>query len=1074
MATLTLDIRPGAGSPPAGWQGTWAVDGQPVGDPIPPAAAADAALAAAGRRFLGRFEHRGARPLVDPDDLRADGRLLHDRWFAPAWDSLKTRLGPGPHELLVRSPDPAVLNWPWELVELFPPLAVGCDAGWSLRRTPLDALSPDAPLAPGPLKVLFLAAAPTDQPQLDYEREEDAMLRATARIPEQVAVLFAETGGIDELADLVTEHQPHVVHLSGHGVVTKDGTGTFAFEDERGLTDGRRADEIVAKVFRGSPARCVFLNGCRTSQAATAGLAQALVKAGVPLVVGWSASVADDRATDFAEVFYGKLVRGESVPAAAAHARHAIQAKGRVREGQREVQDATFALPQVYCSAAGSGVYDRSAPPVPLKAPQVRPTLLEDGIKGLREGFVGRRRDIQKLVPALRHGDATFAVLTGLGGAGKSTLATKAANRLRADGFRAYGVRAEGKQAKAVGRQTLSKLIDAMGRAFAAAGRQDLYDQLTSDKLSAETRLHVAVDGLKQIKAVFVLDNFEDAMALKPREIADPALAEFYAYLARHLTEGSRVIVTCRYLPDGTPAEAEQSTVRHFPLGDFQAHDFKKFLRRDPVVDARLRAGVLTEALTAELFQRVGGTPRFLDQVRTVLRTIDPSDLQDELNGVAAGKLGEMREAYYEKIFVSRLYAALPAAARKLVSQLAVSELPLPLDAVALVAGKDETAVAGHLIEAVSFGLLQQFAESNLPTLHHPPGLLRPWLADPVRLPQAEVPRVHAVLAAFWKSAYEAAREADLRVPIDEELRACRAHAKVAGTAADVHQWATLRLAKRHFSRVEWQASRELLEEIPDAERTAEVLRALARVESDLGEWKLSRLHQQQAIDLGGDDRHAQACDLHSLATVDLNEGDYPAAREKGGRAKKIMQAIGDRAGEAATWHQLATIDLREGDYRAAREKFGRAKEITQAIGDRAGEAGTWHQLATVDLKEGDYPAAREKFGRAQKITQAIGDRAGEAATWQRLGDLASRTGRSDHGARMVALCWLIDKSIGHGETNQDFNSLLGCCQELGFGEEQIKQTIDEAIAAYQLDRGRTMLLEAFPELATVFSPPTG
>jgi hypothetical protein len=101
---------------------------------------------------------------------------------------------------------------------------------------------------------------------------------------------------------LVAESRPHVVHLSGHGRM-KDGQGTFVFEDERGRTDSRTAGEIAARVFRGSPIRCVFFNGCQTSQADAAGLCQSLVGAGVPLALGWSASVMDDRATDFTEEF---------------------------------------------------------------------------------------------------------------------------------------------------------------------------------------------------------------------------------------------------------------------------------------------------------------------------------------------------------------------------------------------------------------------------------------------------------------------------------------------------------------------------------------------------------------------------------------------------------------------------------------------------------------------------------------------------------------------------------------------------------------------------------------------------
>jgi hypothetical protein len=226
---------------------------------------------------------------------------------------LDGRLGSGPHELFIRTMDPSLLNLPWELIELLDDLPLGCDASWSLRRTPLKLLAADGALEPGPLRILFLAAAPVDQPRLDYEREEDAMLRATAHLREDVIVYFSETGSFQELSDLVAQVRPHVVHLSGHGAVRGDGNGSFAFETERGHADTRDAREIVASVFRGSPVRCVFFNACQTSQAAAAGLYQALVSAGLPFAIGWAASVADDLATDFAETFYRRLIHGESI-----------------------------------------------------------------------------------------------------------------------------------------------------------------------------------------------------------------------------------------------------------------------------------------------------------------------------------------------------------------------------------------------------------------------------------------------------------------------------------------------------------------------------------------------------------------------------------------------------------------------------------------------------------------------------------------------------------------------------------------------------------------------------------------
>jgi tetratricopeptide (TPR) repeat protein len=988
MAVLTLRIDPNA--PPPGWDGQWFVEGQTAGEPISVAGPAAKSMAALGRRFLGLFEHGGpaeqrARPFTEPDVLRAMGRELFAAWFEPAWRAITPRLAStGPHRLVIQSADHEALNFPWELVELDPDRPVGCDAAWALCRLPLTGrLEAGGPLRPGPLRILFLASAPTDQAQLDYEREEDAMLRAVARL-QDVSVHFAESGSFDALKDLVAECRPHVVHLSGHGTVDGTGMGSFAFEDERGRTDAREAATIVAEVFRGGRhgVRCVFFNGCRTSQAATAGLCQSLVTAGVPLAVGWAASVADDRATDFAEEFYQRLVRDEPVPTATAHAREVIRRTGLVRSGVTHLQDPTFALPQVYATAADGSLVDPTLEPERQAGPRTDYVLLGDGIKGLREGFIGRRRELQRLVPALREGETTFAVLTGIGGAGKSTLATRAANRLQSAGFRVVPVRVEKDERGPAesGRALLTRLTGALDDAFIQVDRQDLHRQITDGNLPHEQRLRLAVKGLNELRLVVVIDNFEDVLDLETRQIADADLAGFYRTLATGLTRGSRVIVTCRYLPDGTPTD--QPNVLHLPLIDFTESDFRKFLRRDEVVEARIGRGELKSDLLHGLYQAFGGTPGFLENVRTLLRKADPDALRDDLEGVAPGALSEARESYYQRIITRRLYESLAPDARDAARRLAVSELPLPVDGVAAIVEAGADALEPTLDACVAFGLLQRFDEADQPSLYHPPGLLRPWLSDPERLPEPDSRAIDRRLAAFWRSCYETDREAELRVPIDVELAACRVHAQRSGDLP-TFRWATVRLSWRLERRAEWFAARALLHEVPDDGHDAESLRSLARLENSLGEWKTAR-----------------------------------------GLLERALQCSDDRAGEAAAWHSLATIDL----------------------------------------NEGDYPAAREKFARALEINRAIGDRAGEAAAFFQLGALACKLGRRHDGARLVAICVLIDRAIGHGDAQSDFRALVGLCQGLGYDQARFDAMQEEAAREYQRDRGRALIERAFAE----------
>ncbi len=994
MLTISISID----TTPNAWRAQWRAGEDAVGEPIVAGGQEMARITQLSDAFAALFEQPGRRPMVKPEVLHFLAAEMHDLWIAPVWGELESRLAPGNRTLVIRASDPTALNLPWELIELDGGGPLGCDPAWRLLRTPLDRLTAAAPARPGPLRVLFLAAAPIDQAQLDFEREEDAISTICGRV-KNVVLRIVDSGTADELRDFVTEFQPHIVHLSGHGIVGDDGVGRLAFEDEYGRTDLRDVETLATDIFRGGSVRCVFLNACQSARAAVAGLAQHLVNVGVPHVLGWSASVGDDRATDFATEFYRRLVRGEALGAATAHAREHIRRAGLITSGIETVQDATYALPQLYAAVAHDAVVDRAAPPEPYQGPRTERYLLGDGIKGLKTGYIGRRREGQRLVPALRDGDKTFAVLTGIGGAGKSTLATRAANRLAEAGFRVVPVRVdEGPDPATQGRSATLKLFTALATAFDLEKRPDAAAVLRDGQKPAKQRFELAAALLNEVRFLLVLDNLEPALLVETRAIADSDFAAGLRALSTGVTRGSRVLVTCRYLPANLPME--QANVLHIPLADFPAHDVPKFLRRERRVDERLNSGELPVELVSRLHAEFGGTPGFLEQVRTLLAdpNLDVDALRDELEGLEPGVLAEQRQAYYEKIVTSRLYAALSSEARRVAARLALSILPLPVDAVAALADLDEESARRCLESGVEYGLLQRFDAPDSLSLFQPPGLLRPWLTDVERLPEAHAAETHRRLAAFWQDAYERDREAELRVDPGLELEACRRHARLSGDS-ERWCWAAVRLARGLARVAEWRRAYELIEEIPELKRDGACWHELASIDVKEGNYAAARekfgksLGMYQALG----EKAGEAAAWHQLASIDLNEGDYVAAREKFGKSLSIKQAIGDKAGEARTWHQLASIDLNEGDYVAAREKFGKSLSIKQAIGDKAGEANTWHQLATIDLHDGNLAAAREKFGKSLSLNQAIGDKAGEARTWHQLATIDLNEG--DHAA---------------------------------------------------------------------------
>jgi hypothetical protein len=194
------------------------------------------------------------------------------------------------------------------------------------------------------------------------------------------------------------------------------------------------------------------------------------------------------------------------------------------------------------------------------------------------------------------------------------------------------------------------------------------------------------VDGLNEMRFVVVVDDFEAALEVETLRVADPGLAAFFDRLTEHLRQGSRVIVTSRYMP--ADISFRRPAFLHLQLPEFGASEFNKFLRRDPVVNRRIRRNQLPPPILAALHRVVGGTPGFAEHVRTLLRAVDPDELAEELAGIEAGPVSELQKQYnHKKVVVARLYDALPPEVRSLSSRVAVSELPLSSEVVSRITG---------------------------------------------------------------------------------------------------------------------------------------------------------------------------------------------------------------------------------------------------------------------------------------------------------------------------------------------------------------------------------------------------
>ncbi|NEO85367.1 MAG: TIR domain-containing protein [Spirulina sp. SIO3F2] len=157
-------------------------------------------------------------------------------------------------------------------------------------------------------RILFLAANPqnTGRLQLDKEAQGVKSSLQLAKHRDRFKIIAEWAVGADELRRALLEHEPHIVHFSGHG----EGQDGLVLDDGQGKKK-RVTSKALARLFKQFPGiECVLLNACYSDIQA-----QAIVSH-VPYVIGMNQAIGDEAAIKFAMGFYDGLGYGRSYPAA--------------------------------------------------------------------------------------------------------------------------------------------------------------------------------------------------------------------------------------------------------------------------------------------------------------------------------------------------------------------------------------------------------------------------------------------------------------------------------------------------------------------------------------------------------------------------------------------------------------------------------------------------------------------------------------------------------------------------------------------------------------------------------------
>ncbi|MEO1366399.1 MAG: SAVED domain-containing protein, partial [Acidobacteriota bacterium] len=208
---------------------------------------------------------------------------------------------------------------------------LGKDPKFPISRyfTGLDSVYPMT--VEGPLKILLVPSVPEDlKPKVEAEREIETIRRACQDT--EGIVIGQEQARLDSVRDRFLDEGFHVLHFIGHGHFQKErGEGWVILSDQDNKAK-RWPGDLLATGLKSLPSlRLVVLSSCYgaalardSTQQAFWTVAPPLMRAGIPALVAMQFGISDDAAIAFSRRFYGRIVKGDPIDAAASEARLSI------------------------------------------------------------------------------------------------------------------------------------------------------------------------------------------------------------------------------------------------------------------------------------------------------------------------------------------------------------------------------------------------------------------------------------------------------------------------------------------------------------------------------------------------------------------------------------------------------------------------------------------------------------------------------------------------------------------------------------------------------------------------------
>lgn len=230
---------------------------------------------------------------------------------------------------------------------------------------------------------------------------------------------------------------------------------------------------------------------------------------------------------------------------------------------------------------------------------------------------------------------------------------------------------------------------------------------------------------------------------------------------------------------------------------------------------------------------------------------------------------------------------------------------------------------------------------------------------------------------------------------------------------------------------------------------------------------------------IGGDDRPTQDIFLRDLLNLseslrsagvysniageDIARGDYAAARSKCDRALDVSKSTNDALSRADIMLQMGALSIEEKRYDLARSELLDAADRYRKLGNIEQEIFCCLRL-TITFMNFDPREAISYSLRATELAQRIRSKSAEALALMSLAGQAQMSAHEEDALSLMSISIQVAEQIKDDEHAKVFLLLLGeVAMKLSFQMDDIDARREEAKAAYNQDRGWSLIHAAFP-----------